>query len=617
MNHSSRKRGETRSEEELQKEKEYSGKITQAWDTFIKVRKGWKESEKTIDELLDYSVKLMGLISEASSVYNFRQDLLNEKFTILLKGFKELAKRKAELEHKAKEQGHSHDAHSHAGDHHKHPKKEGAHADKEGSQNKGEEAKKSIPHEEITGNKELVQNSKESQPTIKNTENQPSADKKESEGAPAENKEPEKTPEEKLKEDKAKLMSELENIIKFEMEMLVGLAMKDPKCYQIWHHRKWMFAKIWEIESALGIQGVVSKKCVAMDLKICDKFLAKDERNFHAWNYRCFLINYQLERFPGEAVQILTNELKFLQTKLEANFSNYSALHFKTKYLLLLEKYKHPGRYPEEIGDDGIPLTLDIIRKELEFVKEGLFIAPFEQSLWIYLGWLLDRKRVWVVSGAKVETSTPSNTTGGEEGASEPAESKTAGKRVKIEIKTGGFHKASIFKGSLIVVEKGGQERDLEYQACEDGIFVTLPDGVYEFTIRAAVFDEEGSTSAFLFTATDFKINQNNEVEFNAFEPERLKKSIEEILSLWDDTINTVREISDSEPKNREACLNYFDLVTKNHDHKTLLAKVYGPLSSKSSLDIKDLSTRLDTVMEGVKENVPLVTLAREQLKNY
>ena len=35
-----------------------------------------------------------------------------------------------------------------------------------------------------------------------------------------------------------------------------------------------------EVETKLKIEGTISKKCVAMDIKICDKFLLKDERNF-------------------------------------------------------------------------------------------------------------------------------------------------------------------------------------------------------------------------------------------------------------------------------------------------------------------------------------------------
>lgn len=317
MNHSSRRRGEQRSDEEVKKEEDMTVRITAAWETFIKARRGWKDSNKPLAELLDYSAKLLALLGEASSVFNFRQDLISEAFADILRGFSALAQQKIE-----------------------------APAEKQDPEQT--DAQKEAPHEMS------------------------------------------------LVEKRASLMKRLEDLIKNEMEMLVGLAMRDPKCYQIWHHRKWMFQKIWEVEQALMIQGAVSKKCIAMDIKICDKFLAKDERNFHAWNYRSFLIKYLIDRFPAEALATVEQELKFLHSKLEANFSNYSAIHFKTKYLVLREQLKHPELLAK-LSDEQVSVAWDIVSQEVDFCKVGLFIAPYEQSLWIYLNWLLCRKKVWAV----------------------------------------------------------------------------------------------------------------------------------------------------------------------------------------------------------------------------
>ncbi len=317
MNHSSRRRGELRSDEEVKKEEDMTIRITAAWETFIKARRGWRDSGKPLAELLDYSSKLLALLGEASSVFNFRQDLISEAFAEILRGFASLAQTKSE----------------------------------------------------------------------------PPAEKRESEETAPQQ---ETAREESFEEKKAAWMKRLEDLIKNEMEMLVGLAMRDPKCYQIWHHRKWMFEKIWEVEKALKIQGTVSKKCVAMDIKICDKFLTKDERNFHAWNYRCFLIKYLIDRFPAEALATIEQELKFLHGKLEVNFSNYSAIHFKTKYLILREQLQHPQQLAS-LSDEQVSIPWTVIAQEVDFCKVGLFIAPYEQSLWIYLSWLLSRKKVWAV----------------------------------------------------------------------------------------------------------------------------------------------------------------------------------------------------------------------------
>lgn len=324
MNHTSRKRGEHRTDDEVQKEIDNTVRITNAWENFVKVRRGWKSSGKPLEELLDYSSKLMSLLGEAGSVYNFRQDLIEQNLSNIVEGLKTVG------------------------------------------------IKMKTATEEIT-------------PSPNNEESEPKGPS--------------------LEEQKQKLMKQLEDLIKTEMEMLVGLAMKDPKCYQIWFHRKWMFVKIWEVETKLKIEGTISKKCVAMDIKICDKFLLKDERNFHAWNYRCFLIKYQMDRFPNEALATVEKELSFLQSKLESNFSNYSAIHFKTKYLILREQLKNPESF-SKLEDDKIPIPWEIVKTEVNFASEGLFIAPYEQSLWIYLAWLLSRRKLWAVQ--KVTSSLQS-----------------------------------------------------------------------------------------------------------------------------------------------------------------------------------------------------------------
>lgn len=75
------------------------------------------------------------------------------------------------------------------------------------------------------------------------------------------------------------------------------------------------------------------------ELGLCEAMLAKDERNFHVWNYR----NWIIKRIKKPENDVVIKELSFLDTKLEHNFSNFSALHFKSKnlvskYALMMEK---------------------------------------------------------------------------------------------------------------------------------------------------------------------------------------------------------------------------------------------------------------------------------------
>ena len=74
MNHSNKKRGEVKTAEELEKDKIVADRVSKALSDFLAVRKNWRDSGKTIDELLKYSQKLVLLMGETPTVYNFRED---------------------------------------------------------------------------------------------------------------------------------------------------------------------------------------------------------------------------------------------------------------------------------------------------------------------------------------------------------------------------------------------------------------------------------------------------------------------------------------------------------------------------------------------------------------
>lgn len=141
----------------------------------------------------------------------------------------------------------------------------------------------------------------------------------------------------------------------------------------------------------------IEKILAKQEFGLCEMQLAKDERNFHVWNYRSWIVN----TLKALDQNVIDKELKFIDSKLEANFSNFSALHFKSKNLLakytlflqdLNEKKVSELEDPKLVKDVllyGLPL--DTIKAELETVKTGLYMQSAEQSMWLYHQWLIDR----------------------------------------------------------------------------------------------------------------------------------------------------------------------------------------------------------------------------------
>ena len=80
------------------------------------------------------------------------------------------------------------------------------------------------------------------------------------------------------------------------------------------------------------------------ELALCDKFLSMDERNFHCWDYRWGEQKVSsLNDFHSLSRQIAAKraqrkpeaELDFTMDRINNNFSNYSAWHYRSVHFQL------------------------------------------------------------------------------------------------------------------------------------------------------------------------------------------------------------------------------------------------------------------------------------------
>jgi hypothetical protein len=116
---------------------------------------------------------------------------------------------------------------------------------------------------------------------------------------------------------------------------------------------------------------------IAGELKLCSKFLELDERNFHCWGYRRFVCS--VGSIKPQA------EFEYTTAKIEQNFSNYSAFHHRSTLLPALAGGAGAGAAEGGAGGG----VLELVRAELELVKNAVFTEPDDQSAWVYYHWIL------------------------------------------------------------------------------------------------------------------------------------------------------------------------------------------------------------------------------------
>jgi geranylgeranyl transferase type-2 subunit alpha len=106
---------------------------------------------------------------------------------------------------------------------------------------------------------------------------------------------------------------------------------------------------------------------------LTQKALEMDERNFHCWDYRRFLVKSG-SNSPAD-------ELAFTHLLIEKNFSNCSSWHERSRLLPVV----HPGE-KHLISDEAL-------KNELQLIENAAFTDPDDQTAWIYLPWLVESSR--------------------------------------------------------------------------------------------------------------------------------------------------------------------------------------------------------------------------------
>lgn len=116
------------------------------------------------------------------------------------------------------------------------------------------------------------------------------------------------------------------------------------------------------------------------ELENCNFFLKKDERNFHCWDYRRWVVKNSTHESAEAAA-----EFAYTLSKISDQFSNYSAWHYRSTLL--------PKVCPAD-GDEAAvnSVSQDALGEEFSMLASAFYIDPCDQAAWIYHRWLLGRE---------------------------------------------------------------------------------------------------------------------------------------------------------------------------------------------------------------------------------
>jgi geranylgeranyl transferase type-2 subunit alpha len=94
---------------------------------------------------------------------------------------------------------------------------------------------------------------------------------------------------------------EEEDWLPAELSLTAAGLEKNPKAYGAWFHRK------WALQQQLQQAPTTMKKLLWRELALTDVFLQRDERNFHCWNFRRFLVGLELQLHTTTATRTSTS----------------------------------------------------------------------------------------------------------------------------------------------------------------------------------------------------------------------------------------------------------------------------------------------------------------------
>lgn len=222
----------------------------------------------------------------------------------------------------------------------------------------------------------------------------------------------------------------INNVAKEELNVSEQGLRRNPKSYCAWEHRRWVIDCLYhrifsctqsssrkgnddddddetELSSSSSVLLRRMKDIVLREREMLETLLNADDRNFHAWNYRRFLIDTisryhfsdDYRRNKEEEVGVIKRrtreeETKYAREKISKNFSNYSAWHHRSVHFEQFDEGRDDEEGTENPSSSSSKLSLQfqaVLNAEFELVSQAFFTEPEDQSAWMYHRWLLSQ----------------------------------------------------------------------------------------------------------------------------------------------------------------------------------------------------------------------------------
>jgi hypothetical protein len=273
--------------------------------------------------------------------------------------------------------------------------------------------------------------------------------------------------------------------IEAELKLTAHCLQRNPKSYSAWFHRKWALVSYFTSDTQQQEHWANMKSILRSELDLCVQFLQLDERNFHCWNFRRFVVSllgscggggvttienngevnddaptmspvdnssgswsswmHQIEKEDKEVLmgpqisqnacravvmnssskevrsdasiakstsplskeeleKIIMNEWDFSTAKIQDNFSNGSAFHYRSKLLPLVLEFRSSGSAssPSEAYE-----AISLVRDEWDgILLDAIFTEPDDQTIWFYHRFIVSWAKCNIVDdGANAEVT--------------------------------------------------------------------------------------------------------------------------------------------------------------------------------------------------------------------